>query len=99
MTAKEYAEYESTVATFFEREGVTNLSTVTDEDGNSEPWFSWGSCDCCRTRFGGNRYNANGFNPTTKEVQEYVVCEDCIYYAEYGQLDDMTMLDMDKERS
>jgi hypothetical protein len=61
-----------------------------------EPWFSWRPCECCGTRLGGNREHATGYNPTTKEIQEYDVCMDCIYYAEYGQLDDQTMLDIEK---
>jgi hypothetical protein len=26
------------------------------------------------------------------------VCQDCEYYAEYGQLDDMTMLDIEEDQ-
>jgi hypothetical protein len=62
-----------------------------DHGNMQEPWFSWRPCECCRRSLGGNREHATGYNPTTKEIQEYDVCEDCIYYAEYGQLDDMTM--------
>lgn len=59
------------------------------------PWFSNAWCDCCGTHLVGDRYHASGYNPETKEVQEYEVCQDCLYYAEYGQLDDMTMMDME----
>lgn len=59
-----------------------------------EPYFSWRSCDCCGGMLGGNREHATGWNPTTKEIQEYEVCQNCIYYAEYGQLDDMTMMEI-----
>lgn len=31
------------------------------------------------------------------DVFEYEVCVDCLYYAEYGQLDDMTMLDIEEK--
>jgi len=93
MTRKEYSEYEAAVAEFFANEGVTNLSRMDDD----ESFFSWRPCDCCRTYLGGDRIKANGYNPSTKEVQEYTICVDCEYYVEYGQLDDMTMLDMDKE--
>jgi len=90
MTREEYTSYEKRVAAFFEREGITNLST--DYEKNGEAYFSWRPCDCCGTPLGGNRKHATGYNPTTKEIYEYEVCQDCIYYAEYGQLDDMTML-------
>lgn len=92
-----YAEYEAAVAAFFEREGLANLSTVSEEEGCCEPFFSWSRCDCCGTSLGGDRYKCNGFNPTTREVQEYsTVCGDCMYYAEYGRLDDTTMMEIEK---
>lgn len=92
MTSKEYADYQQSVASFFQREGVANLSTISDDNGTCEPFFSSRQCDCCGSYLGGNRYDANGYNPTTKEVYEYQICEDCAYYVEYGQLDDMTMM-------
>lgn len=101
MNNQEYKEYEADVADFFKREGITNLSTVYDEETgeNEEPSFSWGPCHCCGSTLGGDRYKCNGYNPTLEEVQEYsAVCTDCVYYAEYGQLDDMTMLDMEEDQ-
>lgn len=63
-----------------------------------EPYFSWSGCDCCGGLLGGNREHASGYNPKTKEIQEYKVCTDCIYYAEYGQLDDMTMMNVEESK-
>ena len=65
-----------------------------DRECFNEPHFSWSSCDCCGTTLGGDREYASGYNPATKGIQEYSICSDCVYYAEYGQLDDMTMMDM-----
>ena len=31
------------------------------------------------------------------DVFEYEVCQDCLYYAEYGMLDDLTILDLENE--
>lgn len=74
-------------------EGITNLSSTSEE-----PFFSWHACECCGSSLGGNRENCNGYNPTTKEIKEYeYICDDCIYYAEYGRLDDMTMQEIEKE--
>ena len=88
MTKQEYADYEATVKEFFSH-GLQNLSTKED---CHEPFFSWSSCDCCQTSLGGDRYECNGYNAETKEVEEYnCVCQDCVYYAEYGHLDDTTM--------
>ena len=93
MTKSEYANYESQVKRFFEKEGITNLSSIDD----SEPYFSSSRCECCNRPLAGERQDADGYNPTTKEIQIYRACSDCLYYAEYGQLDDMTMLDLDEE--
>ena len=68
-----------------------------DRETFDEPFFSWQPCQCCGSSLGGNREHATGYNPTTKEIQEYTICEDCAYYAEYGRLDDRTMAEI-KER-
>lgn len=99
MNAKQYQEYQESVAHFFKSEGVNNLSVKTDpETGETEePYFSASQCDCCGSTLGGDRYNCDGFNPETKEVQDgYEVCTDCVYYAAYGELDDQTMLDIER---
>jgi hypothetical protein len=31
------------------------------------------------------------------DILEYEICSDCLYYAEYGCLDDMTMMDIEEE--
>lgn len=95
MTKQEYADYQAAVADFMEREGLANLSSKT-----GETFFSWRPCQCCGTTLGGDREECNGYNPTTQEVQEYdCVCTDCIYYSEYGQLDDMTMLEIERSET
>lgn len=92
MTKQEYADFEQAFAVFMASEGIDNLSTIAD----CEAYFSARPCDCCGTPLGGEREDASGYNPTTKQVcGPYAVCVDCVYYAEYGQLDDMTMLDME----
>ncbi len=69
-----------------------------DREILNEPHFSWRRCDCCNRPLGGDREFATGYNPTTGEVQEYSVCTDCVYYAEYGRLDDMTMMDVEESK-
>ena len=87
----DYIEYKGRVNKFFKREGINNLS---QQDMESESYFSHNYCDCCSRHLGGDRIDCSGYNSTTKEVQsDYSICVDCYYYAEYGQLDDMTMLD------
>jgi len=96
-TLEDYQTYQAAVESFFEGEGITNLSSCSDEDCDDcggEPHFSWSWCDCCNRDLGGDRHHATGWNPTLREVQEYRVCSDCVYYAEYGELDDCTMLEV-----
>lgn len=91
MNKQEYNNFQKAVETFFNRKGIDNLSQIQDKDGYCEPYFCSIPCDCCNRSLGGDRYDCNSYNPTTKEVQEYKACTDCVYYAEYGCLDDMTM--------
>ena len=87
MTKAEYAEYQQSVADFFEREGIANLLCW-----NGTSFFSWSPCECCGRPEGGDREEASGYNPTTEKVQTYgSVCLDCIYFAVNDQLDDATM--------
>ncbi len=91
MGKREYAEYQASVAAFF-ADGLCNLSAKSDDNGTCEPYLSWRPCVCCGRSQGGDRYDCDGFNGRTREVEEYEgVCSDCVYYAEYGQLDDTTM--------
>ena len=95
QSAEDYAQYQADVAEFFKREGLANLAYDADKypEGCVEPHFSWSPCDCCGRQLGGDRVDCSGYNPTTNEVQDdYQVCPDCIYYVEYGRLDDTTML-------
>lgn len=96
MDKKEYADYEAAVAHFFESEGINCLTLSFNDDEPCEPYFSWQSCDCCGTTLGGDRYEASAYHTATKQILEYEICPDCLYYAEYGQLDDQTMLDMEE---
>ena len=93
---RDYQDYQETVGAFFTAEGITNLSACSEscEECGGEPSFSWASCDACSRDLGGDRHHATGWNPTLREVQEYRVCSDCIYYAEYAELDDRTMLEV-----
>lgn len=107
MTKEEYVEYVNSVNDFFKREGIINLSPEAgdhaDHDcvicgetvGYGEGYFSSQPCECCGSYLGGTRYHATGYCPEINQGLCFEVCPDCIYFAEYGQLDDMTMLDME----
>jgi hypothetical protein len=102
MTSKEYDDYVWRFNDFMEKEGLDNLSPETDEE--SEEWiescFSHYPCECCRRCWAGSRVQCNGYNLTTKEVQGgYQICHDCVYFATYGNLDDMTIMEVEKDRA
>ena len=89
MKKEQYDAFTRAVEQFFEREQINCLSA-----SGEESYFSHRPCECCSRPLAGDRYEASGYNPHTNEVQTYEVCSDCLYFAEYGQLDDSTMLDM-----
>ena len=91
MNKNDYDDYKQAVDIFFKKEGINNLSQITDDDGYCEPYFSSINCDCCNRSLAGDRYKCNSYNAEYKEIYEYSVCTDCVYYAEYGYLDDVTM--------
>lgn len=95
-TIADYEQYKLAVGKFFDETGLVNLSFITDEDGDHlDPHFSWSSCDVCGRALGGDRYECNGWSKKDQEVHDEInACQDCIYFAEYGRLDDQTMLDI-----
>ncbi len=65
-----------------------------------EPYFSWRSCECCGDTDGGNREDYIAFNigdPEDDTEYEVAICEDCVYFNEYGRLDDTAMMAVDKD--
>lgn len=95
MTKAKYKAYEESVASFLKQNNIRAgcYGPTNDQDEGS---FSHHQCGCCGSLLGGNRTNYtfvqnNGENFTDN------ICDDCIYYLEYGTLDDQTMLDMEDE--
>ena len=111
MTKKQYVKYEAAVK--HNTAGLTHVSTGAcpgcDECGLSkdasdrdrelaeEPGFSWSSCDCCGSSLGGDRHPAHGVDKDGGIVH-FQVCQDCVYYLNYGQLDDMSMMEMEGQK-
>lgn len=46
--------------------------------------FSWQECECCGSVLGGNRFKACKID-SSKELEEYSVCTDCINYIANGE--------------
>ena len=61
--------------------------------------FSSVSCDMCGSPLAGERNLAVLIQPKGAGSDvDYDVCPDCVYYIEYGQLDDQSMLDIEDEQ-
>lgn len=102
--AYDYEQYEAAVAKFFHDEGLIHASTGTadlaageDSESGGEPWFSWKPCECCKSHLGGNREYLYGFD-SNNEFKQFQICEDCVYYINYGMLDDQTMMRVDESK-
>ena len=63
-----------------------------ERESAEEASFSWSACDCCGSTLGGDRHPAHGW--LDKQLVHLSVCNDCLYYINYGQLDDMTMAEV-----
>jgi len=76
--------------------GLGNDPTMHALEAAGEPSFSWRECECCGSTLGGDRHPAHGVitDSTDNQTLHFNVCTDCLYYLNYGQLDDMTMADM-----
>lgn len=63
-----------------------------------EPHFSWSACEACGSSLGGNREPAHG---RTKDgsLLHFSVCADCVYFLNYGQLDDTTMQEIEASKA
>jgi hypothetical protein len=106
-----YREYQQEVARRLE--GLTHVSTGASPgcDGCSleadasaeaievagEPHFSWGLCDACGSSQGGGRHPAHGVSAEFG-ILHLNVCTDCVYYLNYGRLDDETMDKINTDR-
>lgn len=111
MTKQEYQQYQEAIERNLK--GIEHVSTGAcpgcddcglTEDCNEhereladEPSFSWSPCECCGSPLGGDRHKAHGIIQGTKELKHFEVCSDCLYFLNYGQLDDMSMMEMERE--
>lgn len=66
-------------------------------ESSGESHFSWSACDACGGTQGGSRYPAHGFSAEHGRLH-LNVCTDCVYYLNYGRLDDETMDKINTDR-
>lgn len=84
-TAEDYRKYKRTVELFQQEFKLSHLST------GEKTWFSWDRCDCCQDGDGGERYGLYAHQEGNSEVVSFSICVDCVYYVNYGKLDDSTV--------
>lgn len=87
MTRAEYQDYQERFTA-----GLAGVDYLT---GTGSTFFSWSACEVCRRPGGGIREEAIAVTLGV-ETDVLSVCEDCIYFAEYGRLDDSTMLGIEE---
>lgn len=105
MTKQQYTEYQDRVAAYLT--GVEAVSTGPcpgcDEcseclrpngEYHEDPWFSWQPCEICHG-LAGDRESWHGI--VDGKIVHGSCCTDCVYYLNYGQLDDMQMHEIDAE--
>jgi hypothetical protein len=88
MNKEEYDAYVERVNAFMKREGLSELICVS----NMYPYFSRLKCMCCGGK-PGDRYDMVGRPVVSRGViewSEYEVCIDCVEYATYGYLEDVS---------
>lgn len=99
MTQAEYDEYRERVAAYLA--GIDAVSTgplsgcAECGDDTGEPWFSKRSCEICGDRFDGDREAWHGI--IDGAIVHGSCCEDCVYYINYGRLDDKTMAEIERK--
>ena len=63
----------------FLKHNEVNTCDIIDND--SEGYFSWSGCDCCKNSLGQTVYDCHGYSPKNKEIYELgQICGDCIGY-------------------
>lgn len=84
-TQDDYRKFEKNFQLFVNDFKLSHLST------GSENTFSWDRCDCCQDDNGGDRFELFAHQDGNSEIVTFSVCVDCLYYVNYGHLDDETM--------
>lgn len=103
MTPQQYKNFVTTFENFMKDEGFESLhASQSFDEQNDEPFFSGMPCDCCqREGMAGNRYYAVGLEKNENSEgytgHNVEICHDCLYFAEYGKLDDATMQEIEEQ--
>lgn len=85
------AEYDDFVARFRNFLASNNYDGFACTNYENE-FFTSTPCECCRRSFGGNRHQVRAYRIGKPRIRTlYSVCDDCVYFNEYGKLDDETM--------
>lgn len=73
-----------------------------DRELAGEASFSWSECECCGSSLGGDRHPAHGWlkrEGQPRLLLHFSVCSDCLFFLNYGQLDDMSMMAIEASKA
>ena len=82
-----YEDFKKKIDNFKDINNCAGFNLVTDEDGNSESYFSHIPCDCCGRSLAGDRYTCEIFDNKTRKVFEIDICVDCLQYDAKGEVE------------
>lgn len=113
MTYKQYEKYQASVEHNLEHLdfvstgacrgckecGLDAVCTEQELDAASDPYFSRSDCEACGSTLAGDRHPVHGKRIGDHSLAHLSVCTDCVYYITYGQLDDETMMEIEKSKS
>ncbi len=104
MTEQEYAGYQERVAFYLKgceaistgpRPGCPDCGHIEEgDDYHEEPWISSQACEICNSPLGGDRESWHCIVDGT--IVHGTCCSDCVYFIEYGRLDDQTVLSIER---
>lgn len=97
MNAQQYQTYQQAVAYFLSHNHVKPGCYAPKSVAENAPFFSWRPCECCQRDLAGERETyVFTMDRTNGEQFEADICQDCIYYLTYDQLDDATMVEIEE---
>lgn len=78
--------------------GLSDEPTEQERELAEEPSFSWSACEACGSSLGGNRHPAHGIMEDGA-ILHLSICMDCLYFLNYGQLDDASMQEIEDSKA
>lgn len=75
------------------------LAAAIESGTSDEGGISSQGCDICGDSHQQTLYAAHGRDADDASLVHLEICENCVYYMEYGRLDDQTMASVERDQS